>query len=484
MFNNKLVLLVMVSLFYVNEVLSQNISLVKIPTGTFQMGEPETEYLGPPNSYDATEHTVTLSDFWMGETEITNQQYVDFLNLAYGAGLLVVGTETSHGPDNGKKLVYGSDTAPDDYRNLAIINLDGTRVMKDHDNDGGSGDGNPFTGIIEPENPLNICYIGFDENTSEGEKFYVKNPATDFDWMELTNYYNYTEVPYELDTTVLLNDYENWDELKDLPTLEEVKNWPASFIRWYGAKAFAMFYNLDLPTEAQWEYAASGGNKFKYATADGNVNGDGTSANWNFAHEEPALHHVYDVKFNNPNPFGLYNMAGNVWEWCEDWYASDFYEDGTNPVNTTDSGVKVRRGGSWNYHESTLKSAARAKDEKFKGNDHFGFRVVSNVEITSSEKQTGITPNQFELFNNYPNPFNPSTTIKFNLPEQQKVMLKIFNILGAEVKTLVNETVGSGSYSYKWNGKNDYGNFVSTGLYIYTLRTEKYTKSKKMLLIK
>ena len=79
------------------------------------------------------------------------------------------------------------------------------------------------------------------------------------------------------------------------------------------------------------------------------------------------------------NPGGVYNMAGNVWEWIEDWYDSDYYnntDNFTDPVNTVETELKVRRGGSWNYHQATLKSAARAEDEQFKGNDHFGFRIT------------------------------------------------------------------------------------------------------------
>jgi len=363
------------------------------------MGEPETEFQGPPGSYDAFVHTVTLSTFQMSETEITNEQYAQFLNAAYENGLVEVHLETGPGPDMGKFFVYGSDEAPVDYSGIAIYNLSGTRVMKDHDN--GDGDNDSFTGVIEPENPLNIAYIGFSELDESNEWFYVKDPANpeDFDWIELTNYYNYTTISYQEDTSILLNDYDNWEELADypnnLPTVENVRNWPATFIRWYGAKAFTLFYDIDLPSEAQWEYAAQGGSEFPYATLDGNVHNDGTSANWNYLEENPSRGHVLDVYLNEPNPYGLYNMAGNVWEWVEDWYGAEYYNnsDGeTDPINIVDTGLKVRRGGSWNYHMSTLKSSSRAVDEQFKGNDHFGFRVVKNgpFDLTGDINQDSI----------------------------------------------------------------------------------------------
>jgi len=458
---------------------------VSIPGGIFTMGEPESEYLGPPNTYDANQHQVTLSTFKISTTEITNQQYVAFLNGAYSDGLITVETSTEPGPDKGFLLVMGSATAPDIYKNKAILNLSGTRVMKDHNNE--DGDDDPFTGVIEPENPLNITYIGFDESKADGEKFYVKDPrnAAHFDWQNLTDYYNYTSTTRELDTSELLNDYDAWPQLQDypnnLPTLTDVMTWPATFIRWYGAKAFALYYSVDVPTEAQWEYVARGGEDFTYATADGEVNEDGTSANWNFAHDEPALHHVYDVKLNDPNPYGVYNMAGNVWEWCEDWYSADFYNgDAENPVNVDpSSNKKIRRGGSWNYHKTTLKSAARFYDEQFKGNDHFGFRVVDNSENTSvSNEETDLTY-KIWLGDNYPNPFNPSTTITFTISKQATVRLEVFDLLGRKVTELLNESKVMGRYSINFDASD-----FSSGLYIYRLQVGGKVLTKKMMLIK
>ncbi len=185
----------------------ENPSFVHIHGNTFIMGEPESEYQGPPGSYDAPEVSVTLTEFWMSKTEISNEQYALFLNAAFSDGLIELREETNPGPDLGRTLVFGTSSAPYEYRDAALTFLEGTRVMKDHDD--GDGDGNPFTGDIEPENPLNLNYIGFDETRPEGEKFYVQDPRSDFDWMELTNYYNYTDIANQLDSTALLNDYDN-----------------------------------------------------------------------------------------------------------------------------------------------------------------------------------------------------------------------------------------------------------------------------------
>ena len=93
-------------------------------------------------------------------------------------------------------------------------------------------------------------------------------------------------------------------------------------------------------------------------------------------------------------------------------------------------------------------------------------------------------PRSIELSQNYPNPFNPTTTIRFGLPDEGKVKLVIYNVLGQKVKELLNESRGAGYHTVMWNGKNETGQQVSSGLYIYRLESAKGAESKKMLLIK
>jgi hypothetical protein len=88
-------------------------------------------------------------------------------------------------------------------------------------------------------------------------------------------------------------------------------------------------------------------------------------------------------------------------------------------------------------------------------------------------------PREFKLCQNYPNPFNPSTTIEFDLPKKAEVTLKVFNILGEEVATLVSDRLSAGSYSYEWNASK-----IASGLYLYRIEAEKYVETRKMILLK
>ena len=117
-----------------------------------------------------------------------------------------------------------------------------------------------------------------------------------------------------------------------------------------------------------------------------------------------------------------------------------------------------------------------------------GITVQSGV--TSVENETPV-PLRFELHQNFPNPFNPSTTIMFEVPWQSRVTIAVYNLLGQRVATLVNDEKPSGRYSLMWNGRNDDGAPVATGIYFYRIHAESlsgqkqtFVETRKMILVK
>ena len=117
------------------------------------------------------------------------------------------------------------------------------------------------------------------------------------------------------------------------------------------------------------------------------------------------------------------------------------------------------------------------------------YRLYTTVRIPRPDILTSVTTNnsiplQYQLDQNYPNPFNPSTTINYNLSAIGNVKIKIYDILGREVVTLVNAQKPAGKYQAIWNGTDNFGNKVTSGIYFYTIRTGNFTASKKMVLMK
>ena len=111
---------------------------------------------------------------------------------------------------------------------------------------------------------------------------------------------------------------------------------------------------------------------------------------------------------------------------------------------------------------------------------------LNNNVLTDVDEQgsTDRLPYRFELAQNYPNPFNPVTTIEYSLPKRSQVTIEIFNVLGQKVRTLVNEAKSAGSYRIEWNGSDDTGRPVSSGVYLYRFQAGDIVQTKKMLLIK
>jgi hypothetical protein len=93
-------------------------------------------------------------------------------------------------------------------------------------------------------------------------------------------------------------------------------------------------------------------------------------------------------------------------------------------------------------------------------------------------------PTEFALHENYPNPFNPSTTLRFDLPEVSDATVTIYNMLGQRVRTFNMNDTPAGYHSVKWNATNDYGDPVGAGVYLYQLRADQFVKTRKMVLLK
>ena len=106
-------------------------------------------------------------------------------------------------------------------------------------------------------------------------------------------------------------------------------------------------------------------------------------------------------------------------------------------------------------------------------------RLYLGESILTGIENDKTIPGQFILYQNYPNPFNPSTVIRYTIPETGFVKLKILNILGQEIRTLVNATQTAGEYKITFNAQN-----LSAGVYFYRLETGTFTQTKKLILLK
>ena len=116
------------------------------------------------------------------------------------------------------------------------------------------------------------------------------------------------------------------------------------------------------------------------------------------------------------------------------------------------------------------------------GISHFTINIFYN-ELSANDKENSI-PIQYALHQNYPNPFNPATTIRYDLPKQSYVTITVYDMLGREVTTLVNQHQNAGSKSILWNATNFYGKTVSNGIYLCRIQAGDYIDTNKMILLK
>jgi sulfatase modifying factor 1 len=309
--------------------LTSHTGMVWIDAGTYQMGGDNNE--SSPDEFP--KHAVTVKGFWMDATEVTNAQFEQFVKAT---GYITTAEKKPDWDELKKQLPPGTPKPPDSMLKAASL-------------------------VFHP----------------------TKN---------------------EVD----LNDYSQWWTWQSGASwrhphgpgsnIKNKGNYPVTQVSWYDAKAYCKWAGKRLPTEAEWEWAARGKLRNKvYPWGNDAISTGKPKANiWegSFPYKN-TLHDQYylaaPVKSFMANGYGLFDMAGNVWEWCNDLYHHDYYKtsDRTNPQGPSTSfdpqepyAIKrVIRGGSFlcnNSYCSGFRVARRMKSTEDSGMEHLGFRCVKD----------------------------------------------------------------------------------------------------------
>ena len=207
-----------------------------------------------------------------------------------------------------------------------------------------------------------------------------KTVVTQKQWIEVmgtTPWKDQVAVEYEYE--YFPDGYEDFD-----PSTLESENYPAVNVSWLDTSLFCEHltsYEREagrlsekqtyrLPTEAEWEYACRAGTTTAYSFGDAESSlGDYA---WYYDNSNLELHEVATKK---PNPWGLFDMHGNVWEWCEDWYEESL-SGGNDPKGPSAGSARVIRGGYWYISASYCRSASRDSLTPTSRDNYFGFRIV------------------------------------------------------------------------------------------------------------
>lgn len=214
------------------------------------------------------------------------------------------------------------------------------------------------------EKPVHEVYL---------DDFYIDAaPVTNAEFAKFVEATNYQTTAETLEQT---GEQKTWKDF----AFAGRENHPVVLVSWEDAAAYAKWAGKRLPTEAEWEKAARGGLK-RMSFPWGDTSPNEKHTNWNQVLQDlAATPPTTAIKSFSPNDYGVYEMTGNVWEWCADWYADNYYSisPADNPQGPEQGIYKVRRGASWNVREDfRLRCANRGAMSPEKVWTNLGFRCA------------------------------------------------------------------------------------------------------------
>ena len=200
------------------------------------------------------------------------------------------------------------------------------------------------------------------------------------------------------------------------PSYFKGDNLPVEQVSWNDIQEFIQKLNAQtgkrfrLPTEAEWEYAARGGNKSKGYKYSGSNNVDEVA--W---YGDNSSNTIHPVGQKSPNELGIYDMSGNVYEWCQDWWGIYSSSPQTNPTGPSSGSYRVLRGGSWRYNARSCRVSYRDYDTPDSRNFNYGFRLALEAEgsDTPTPEPTTIPNNEIWYTSTDGNVVTPNATDVF-----------------------------------------------------------------------
>ena len=186
------------------------------------------------------------------------------------------------------------------------------------------------------------------------------------------------------------------------------------------------------------------------------------------------MEEVVELDFSTPDTTGptFWITNDTIFFW-DNWRARQCRYDYDGIGEYTNCYIKGLGLAEWSYTGHSSNSYEELIAGIIEG-EFYGDSTVLIIEQINSRNK-----NEFALYNNYPNPFNPSTTIRYQIPDRSLVTLKVCNILGREVAILINEEKTAGTYELTWNAEN-----LPSGVYFYRIQAGEFIQTKKMILLK